>query len=81
VDKLINKMSERELRAEVKHLRHKVVSLENGACRFHCRMRKDMWKAGFRWCMKYFYSVVGEMPDCDVEKQYNIWRANDGTNK
>ena len=37
------------LEVQIMTLESRVVSLEEGECRFHCRMRKDMWKAGLAW--------------------------------
>ena len=55
----------------IKLLDKRIESLEEGECRFHCRMRKDMWKSGFRWCMKHFNWADG----IDVDNQYTKWRT------
>ena len=59
------------LEVQIMTLERRIVNLEEGECRFHCRMRKDMWKAGFRWCMKHFNWADG----IDVDKQYIKWRT------
>ena len=53
-------------------------ALKDGSCRFNCRNRKDTWISGFRGCMKYFNWGKDKMSDDDLEKQYKIWRVNDG---
>ena len=45
-----------------------IETLENGACRFHCRVRADMWKAGFNW--GFNRPGVG-----DADEEYNNWRT------
>ncbi len=74
----------REAYDHIVHLEKKVESLENGECRRHCRVRAEMWKTGFMWGVRYLnlsrgITKPGQLSD--VDKQYLIWRANDGKNK
>lgn len=52
----------------IKLLDKRIESLEEGECRFHCRMRKDMWVSGL---------VVGFTWDGEgtYEEQYIKWRT------
>lgn len=73
--KVIDKMSTRELRSEVRELRHRVNSLEEGECRFHCRMRKDMWKAGGAFVFEHRGAV--QPTDQHLEEMYKQWRKHE----
>ena len=59
-------------RREIKILNDRIASLEEGECRFHCRMRKDMWKAGFNWAWEA--DVTDDDFDADADQEYNHWR-------
>ncbi len=56
-----------DLDVQIIKLERRVVNLEEGECRFHCRMRKDMWLAGME---------VGFLWDGEgtYEEQYKKWR-------
>lgn len=58
-------------------LEDRVRSLEEGECRYHCRVRADMWKAGF---------VEGEgnldfeeNPMRTPDEAYELWRNKYGS--
>ncbi len=54
--------------------RKRIATLESGSCRFHCRVRRDIWKAGL---------VVGFTWDGEGthEEQYTKWRNQNDGNK
>lgn len=71
----------REAYDHIVHLGKKVESLENGECRRHCCVRAKMWKTGFLWGVKHVnlsHGITKPGHLGDVDKQYLIWRANDG---
>ena len=59
-------------RYEIQRLNERIKSLEDGACRFHCRMRKDMWKAGYKDAIAN-QDIGGDIPE-DADEAYNEWR-------
>ncbi len=66
------------------NLERKVTSLEDGECRRHCRVRAEMWKTGFIWGVRHInlsHGITKPRPLSDADKQYLIWRANDGKEK
>jgi hypothetical protein len=58
----------------VSELNHRIKSLEEGACRFHCRMRKDMWCAGGKYVYEHWHNLERPM-DKDIQNLYNEWRT------
>lgn len=61
------------LEVQIMTLERRVVSLEEGECRFHCRMRKDMWKAGYLWRTTQVDKSL--VDDRHLTAQYNNWRT------
>lgn len=59
---------------EIQRLNERIKSLEEGECRFHCRLRKDMWKAGFDW--GFARPGVG-----DPDEEYTKWREQHENDK
>ncbi len=62
-------------RREIKILNDRIKSLEEGECRFHCRMRKDMWKEGYTWRAAESTEIV-YLSDACLTDQYNEWREH-----
>lgn len=63
-------------RYEIQRLNDRIKSLEEGECRFHCRMRKDMWKAGFKWAWDGA-DVTDLKFDADPDVEYTNWRKKE----
>lgn len=59
--------------AEIERLKLRIKSLEAGECRFHCRVRADMWKAGFNWEQTMWPGLHRATPE-QVDEEYNKWR-------
>lgn len=53
--------------------RREIAALKAGACRFHCRVRADMWKAGFAWEQEHWPGLHRATPE-QITEQYNLWR-------
>jgi len=64
----------RDCAKTIEDLELEILSLENGSCRFHCRVRADMWKAGFGLGMRAAYDNANTDPD----KAYITWRKHHG---
>ena len=60
-------------RYEIKRLNDRIKSLEEGECRFHCRMRKDMWKAGGHYIFMNWHKL-GAPTDGHLDQLYTEWR-------
>jgi len=60
-------------RYEIKRLNDRIASLEDGECRFHCRVRSAMWKAGFKWEQEHWPGLHRASAD-QIEEQYQLWR-------
>jgi len=63
-------------RREIKILNDRIKSLEEGECRFHCRMRKDMWKAGGVFVFENWHKCA-RPADKHLEVLYRQWRRED----
>jgi hypothetical protein len=63
-------------RYEIKKLNERIEALEEGECRFHCRMRADMWKAGFKWAWDGA-NVTDPKFDADPNQEYKEWSKNE----
>ena len=63
-------------RYEIKRLEERIASLEEGECRFHCRMRKDMWKAGGVFVFENWHKCA-RPADKHLEVLYRQWRRED----
>lgn len=65
-------------RYEIKRLNDRIKSLEEGECRFHCRVRADMWKAGFAWEQEHWPGLHRATPE-QITEQYDLWRNQHDT--
>lgn len=57
----------------VTDLNRRIKELEEGECRFHCRMRKDMWKAGGRYVWEH-WNKLGRPAGVHLDQMYKEWR-------
>ena len=63
-----------DLDVQVMKLERRVVSLEEGGCRFDCRIRKeDLWKSGYLWRVGEIDKSV--VVDSHLKIQYTKWRT------
>ena len=65
-------------RYEIQRLEKKIEALEAGACRFHCRVRAAMWKAGFRWEQEHWPGLHRATME-QIDEQYDLWRNQHDT--
>lgn len=65
----------REASDYIVNLEKCVESLEGGSCRYNCRKRKDMWKAGFDWALQKW--IATSEISGSVEEEYLKWRKHD----
>ena len=63
-------------RHEIKRLNDRIASLEDGECRFHCRVRSAMWKAGGRYVWDQ-WQKLGPPTDDHLEQMYQQWRRKE----
>ena len=67
------------LEVQIMTLERRIVNLEEGECRFHCRMRKDMWKAGYLWRTTQIDKSL--VDDRHLTAQYNNGRSQHDNKK
>ena len=65
----------------IKLLDARIETLESGGCRYHCRVRSEMWMEGFDWGVRHInlsHGITKPQHFGDADKQYKVWRENDG---
>lgn len=61
------------LKDEVEKLRKHIAGLEDGACRYNCRTKATMWKAGGRYVWDH-WNKLSPPADIHLDEMYEQWR-------